>query len=164
MTEPSPGGPDAAPPPLLRLWWRAMEVRIGIVPAPLALAVVAIAAVYVQLGQAPADILMNIAILAAGGFACGEIGKRIPGLRHLGLAAILATFVPSYLVYAHLLPGPIVKSIGDFTEQSNFLYLFVGSIVVGSILGMDRRLLELSYELEQAHSWARIQDAVQPTL
>ena len=30
-------------------------------------------------------------------------------------------------------------------------------------LGMDRRLLELSYELEQARPWARIQDAVQPT-
>ena len=30
-------------------------------------------------------------------------------------------------------------------------------------LGMDRRLLELSYELERARPWARIQDAVQPT-
>ena len=30
-------------------------------------------------------------------------------------------------------------------------------------LGMDRRLLELSYELEQARPWARIQDAVAPT-
>jgi amidase len=30
-------------------------------------------------------------------------------------------------------------------------------------LGMERRLLELAYELEQAHPWARIQDAVQPT-
>ena len=31
-------------------------------------------------------------------------------------------------------------------------------------IGMERRLMELAYELEQAHPWARIQDAVQPTL
>jgi len=30
-------------------------------------------------------------------------------------------------------------------------------------LGTERRLLELAYELERAHPWARIQDAVQPT-
>lgn len=30
-------------------------------------------------------------------------------------------------------------------------------------LGMERRLLELAFELEQAHPWARIQDAVEPT-
>ena len=30
-------------------------------------------------------------------------------------------------------------------------------------IGMERRLLELAYELERAHPWARIQDAVQPT-
>lgn len=30
-------------------------------------------------------------------------------------------------------------------------------------IGMERRLLELAYELEQAHPWARIQDAVQST-
>jgi amidase len=31
-------------------------------------------------------------------------------------------------------------------------------------LGMERRLLEVAYELEQAQPWVRIQDAVQPTL
>lgn len=118
-----------------------MDARIGIVPVPVALVVLGVAAVYVRIGQAPSDILMNIAVLATGGFLCGEIGKRVPGLRHLGLAAILATFLPSYLRYAHLLPAPIIKSISEFTDSSNFLYLFIASIIVGSILGMDRRVL-----------------------
>src|SRR5438270_641760 len=122
-------------------WWRLMEWRIGIVPLPVALAVFAIAAAFVSLGEVPSDILTNIAVLATGGFLCAELGARVPGLRSLGLAAILATFLPSWLVYAGALPKPLVKSIAAFTDQSNFLYLFIAAVIVGSILGMDRRVL-----------------------
>jgi Na+/citrate or Na+/malate symporter len=76
-----------------------------------------------------------------GGFACAELGRRLPYVRNIGAAAIFATFIPSYLVYAHVLPTPLVASITTFTRSSNFLYLFIASIIVGSILGMDRRVL-----------------------
>lgn len=132
--------PDA-PSPALARWWTILDFRIGIVPLPVLVAIVAIAAVFVQGGEVPADILMNVAVLAVGGFLCAEVGRRTPLLRHLGLAAILATFVPSFLVYAHALPLPLIKSISSFTESSNFLYLFIAAIIVGSILGMDRRRL-----------------------
>ena len=114
---------------------------MGIVPVPVAIVGVAVIAAFVWLGAPPSDILMNIVVLAVGGFFCAEIGKRTPGLRNLGLAAILATFLPSYLVYAHVLPPALVKSITAFTDNSNFLYLFIAAIIVGSILGMDRRVL-----------------------
>lgn len=135
---------DQAPPaggPLTAAWRRAMDARIGIVPIPVAVAVAALIAGFVALGDVPADILTGIAVLAVGGFLCAEVGARVPGLRSLGLAAILATFLPSWLVYAGALPKPLVKSITTFTDQSNVLYLFIASIVVGSILGMDRRVL-----------------------
>jgi malate:Na+ symporter len=122
-------------------WWRIMDLRMGIVPLPVAVLAVAVVAAFVRLGAPSSDILTNIVVLAVGGFLCAEIGKRTPGLRNLGLAAILATFLPSYLVYAHLLPKPLVASISAFTDNSNFLYLFIAAIVVGSILGMDRRVL-----------------------
>jgi Na+/citrate or Na+/malate symporter len=35
----------------------------------------------------------------------------------------------------------VVKVTADFTKSSNFLYLFIASIIVGSILGMDRTVL-----------------------
>jgi len=127
--------------PALRRWWALMDFRIGIVPLPVLALVLLVGAVYVGLGKAPSDILMNIAVLAVGGFLCAEVGKRLPLLKHVGSAAILATFVPSYLVYAHILPTPLKDSISEFTESSNFLYLFIASIIVGSILGMDRRVL-----------------------
>ncbi len=122
-------------------WWWLMDMRVGIVPVPVAVVALVVIGAFVATGSAPSDILMNIAVLAVGGFFCAEIGKRAPGLRNLGLAAILATFLPSYLVYAHLLPKTLVKSISAFTDNSNFLYLFIAAIIVGSILGMDRRAL-----------------------
>lgn len=129
-----------APPPVAPA---PKSVVVGTVTtAPHAGAPVAVAAKPTPApSRVPSDILMNIAILAVGGFACGEIGRRLPGLRKIGSAAILATFVPSFLVYAHLLPQPVVQSISEFTKQSNFLYLFITAIIVGSILGMDRRTL-----------------------
>lgn len=118
-----------------------MDRRIGIVPLPVYLLLWALVIAFVLLGKVPSDILMNIALLALGGFTCAEIGKHIPLLKHIGAAAILATFVPSYLVYAHLLPVPVISAVSDFTKSSNFLYLFISSIIVGSILGMDRHVL-----------------------
>ena len=122
-------------------WWQMMDTSIGIVPLPLLLLIAGLATLFVRSGNVPADILMNIAVLSAAGFLCAELGKRTPVLRHVGLAAILATFVPSYLVYVNALPKPLIKSVVSFTDNSNFLYLFIAAIIVGSILGMDRRTL-----------------------
>ena len=135
---PSDAANDAQP---TNRWWRIMDTRIGIVPVPVFLAIVFLLGTYVRLGKVPADLTTNILTLAAGGFACAEIGKHLPGLKKIGAAAILATFVPSYLVYSGIIPAPLKDSISTFTEQSNFLYLFIGSIIVGSILGMDRHML-----------------------
>jgi CCS family citrate carrier protein len=118
-----------------------MDARIGVVPLPVAAAILGVAAVFVSLGKVPSDILMNMAVLAVGGFACAELGRRLPLVRNIGAAAIFATFIPSYLVFAHILPAPLVASITTFTKASNFLYLFIAAIIVGSILGMDRRVL-----------------------
>src|SRR3569623_822554 len=64
----------------------------------------------------------NMAALAVGGFACAELGKRLPVIRYIGAAASFATFIPSYLVFAHVIPTPLVASITTFTKASNFLY------------------------------------------
>lgn len=114
---------------------------VGILPVPLFVAIGIIIALYLNKGAVPDDLTTNILVLAAGGFACAQIGKWIPGLNRIGAPAILATFLPSYLVYANIIPAPLKASITTFTHNSNFLYLFIGSIIVGSILGMDRRML-----------------------
>lgn len=128
-------------PPALKRWWTLVDMRIGIVPLPLYPVILALMAGFVWLGKLPPDLTMMIPLLALGAFTCAEIGRRLPVLRHFGAAAILATFLPSYLTYAQILPAPVVKAVTDFNKASNFLYLFIACIIVGSILGMNRRVL-----------------------
>lgn len=125
----------------LELWWRLVDLKIGIIPLPVFVGLIGIILAFVNTGNVPSDILTNIGVLAVGGFACAEVGKHLPILRHIGAAAIFATFIPSYLVFAHLIPAPVLLSVTSFTRASNFLYLFIAAIIVGSILGMDRHVL-----------------------
>ena len=125
----------------MELWWKIVDIKIGIVPLPIFVGLIGIILALVNTGKVPPDILTNMAILAVGGFACAELGKHLPILKHLGAAAIFATFIPSYLAFAHLIPAQVVLSVATFTRASNFLYLFIAAIIVGSILGMDRHVL-----------------------
>jgi len=122
-------------------WWRLMELRIGVIPLPVYLVALGVIAYFVLSGKFPTEINMAVVVLAVGGFTCAELGKRLAVIRHVGGAAIFATFIPSALVYYKLLPEPIVSSVTDFTKSTNFLYLFIAAIIVGSILGMDRTVL-----------------------
>src|SRR5579863_3191064 len=122
-------------------WWKLMEYRIGIIPLPVYVMLLLLISGFAISGKVPGEISMAIAVLAFFGFTCAEIGKRLPIVRHIGAAAIFATFIPSAHTYYHWLPKPILSLTSEFTKQTNFLYLFIASIIVGSILGMDRRVL-----------------------
>ncbi|MDB5361696.1 MAG: malate permease [Rhodospirillales bacterium] len=122
-------------------WWKIVDYKIGIIPLPIFVILLALIAGFVVTGKVPSDILMATVLLAMGGFTCAELGKRLPLFRNIGAAAIFATFIPSFLAFHHLLPASILTSVTDFTKFSNFLYLFIAAIIVGSILGMDRRIL-----------------------
>jgi CCS family citrate carrier protein len=117
------------------------ELRIGIIPLPVFVVMGALIAAFVVTGKISSEISMAIVVFSFFGFLCAEIGKRIPVIRNIGAAAIFATFIPSALVYYKVLPEPIIKMTTEFTKSSNFLYLFIASIIVGSILSMDRQVL-----------------------
>jgi malate:Na+ symporter len=122
-------------------WWAIVDYRIGIIPLPIFIVLIGVIGGFALTGKVPSDILMAIVLLSMGGFACAELGKRIPIIRNIGAAAIFATFIPSFLAFHHFLPDAILTSVKDFTKDSNFLYLFISCIIVGSILGMDRGVL-----------------------
>ena len=95
-------------------WWRLMDMRVGIVPLPVHLVLIAAIIITVlTTGKLSAELSPIIALLAVCSFTCMEIGQRIPVFRSIGGPVILVTFLPSYLVYAHLLPGPLVTSIAS---------------------------------------------------
>ncbi|GAB3626277.1 malate permease [Pandoraea terrae] len=122
-------------------WWKLVEFRIGIIPLPVYLILLGLVAGFVFTGKVPGEISMAIAIMALCGFTCAELGKRVPLLRNIGAAAIFATFIPSFLAFHHLLPARMLGVVTEFTKTSNFLYLFIASIIVGSIFAMDREVL-----------------------
>src|SRR5437879_6028618 len=121
--------------------WKIMDTQIGIVPIPIYGILVALIAGFTYTGDIKGEVSIMIAVLVIGGFTCAEIGKRTPVLRNIGAAAIFATFIPSALAYYKLLPPQVEKSVVEFTKYTNFLYLFIACIIVGSILGMDRQVL-----------------------
>jgi malate:Na+ symporter len=118
-----------------------MDMRIGIIPVPIYVILCALLAGFTYTGDIKGEVSVMIAVLVIGGFTCAEIGKRLPILRNIGAGAIFATFVPSALAYYKLLPPQLEKSVVEFTKYTNFLYLFIACIIVGSILGMDRQVL-----------------------
>ena len=122
-------------------WWKLMETRIGIFPLPVYVLSAALITGLVITDRMTSEISVAIVVLAFFGFSCAELGKRLPIARNIGAAAIFATFIPSYLAFHHLLPQEILKTTTDFTKSTNFLYLFIASIIVGSILSMDRKVL-----------------------
>ncbi|TXN60100.1 2-hydroxycarboxylate transporter family protein [Methylobacterium sp. WL6] len=122
-------------------WWRLVDTRIGIIPLPIYAIVAVLLAILTSEGEIRPDGPTMIAVLVLGGFTCAEIGKRLPILRNIGAGAIFATFVPSALVYYKLIPPQVEKAIVDFTKFTNFLYIYIAAIIVGSILGMDRDVL-----------------------
>ena len=122
-------------------WWKLMETRIGVIPLPVFVVLIGVVGYFTVVGKLPPEISMMMGVMALFGFACGEAGKHLPVLRHLGAAAIFATFIPSLMVYKHWLPAEVTRTVTDFTKSTGFLYLFIAAIIVGSIWGMDRRML-----------------------
>lgn len=122
-------------------WWAIVELRVGIIPLPIYVLLVGLIIAFVVTGKVPGEISMAIAVLVVCGFTCAEIGKRLPFFRKIGAGAIVATFLPSALAFHHLLPVKLLTMVTTFTNVSNFMYLFIASIIVGSIFSMDRYVL-----------------------
>ncbi|PTB21824.1 malate permease [Trinickia symbiotica] len=138
-TQPTPA--EAHRKSLTERWWGLFDTRIGALPVPVFFALLAVLAAMTSKGKLASDLPTGIALVAVGGFACAELAKRIPWIRHIGATSIFAAFIPSMLVYYKLMPAPVIKAVTDFTKSSNFLYLFIAAIIVGSVLSMDRQTL-----------------------
>jgi malate:Na+ symporter len=122
-----------------------VDYRVGIIPLPVYVVLFALILNFSLTGQINGEINMMIAALALGGFTCAEIGMHIPFLRSVGGAALVTIFLPSFLVYAHWLPAQFIQTVTAFTNSSNFIYLYISAIVVGSILSMDRQGMVRSF-------------------
>ena len=131
----------AADPAALTTWQRWMDRRVGIIPVPVYLLLLALIAAYAVRGKISGEITVMIAVLVTGGFTCAELGKRVPLLNKVGGSSLMTIFLPSFLVAHDLLPPSLVQQVTTFTKSTSFIYLFITAVVAGSILSMDRRVL-----------------------
>lgn len=120
---------------------RLFEIRVSFIPLPVYVVLCVLVAGIVAVNKVSVDLPTMIAIIGLGGATCAEIGKRIPYLRSIGGSAIIAAFLPSYLMSVGWVPDSVATSVTTFTKSSNFIYLFVSSVVVGSIFTMDRDMI-----------------------
>src|SRR5689334_3773050 len=71
-------------------WWKLMETRVGILPVPVLVTLVAVLTAFIYTGKFPAagktplDVCTMLAVLAVGGFVCAEVGKRLPFIKDIG--------------------------------------------------------------------------------
>ena len=82
-----------------RIWRALMDTDVGIIPVPAYIVLVALLVTFIATGHVGGEIAMVVGIMATFAFTLGEIGNRLPIIRHIGGGAILVTFVPSYLAY-----------------------------------------------------------------
>ena len=104
--------------------------------------IVVVLAVAVALGKLPQGMLGAFPIMIAIGAILDYIGSKIPIVKdYLGGGPIVIIFVSAALVYYNLMPTKEVKIVTDFMTTQSFLDFYIAALIVGSIMGMNRKLL-----------------------
>lgn len=72
---------------------------------------IAVLAAMTAHGKLASDLPTGIALVTVDRFACAELAKRIPWIRHIAATSIFAAIVPSMLVYYRLMTMPVTKAV-----------------------------------------------------
>lgn len=123
------------------LWARANRLELGVLPVPVFLCAALIVILAAQTGRLTADLIGGLAVMMVAGVALDWAGRNVPLLRNIGGPAIFCLFVPAALVGYGLFQPPMLAAITAAIKTDNLLYLYIASLVVGSILGIDHRVL-----------------------
>ncbi|WP_269524547.1 2-hydroxycarboxylate transporter family protein [Coraliomargarita parva] len=95
------------------------------------------------LGVMPNGMIGAFGFLIAVGGLLAYVGDRAPIFKdYLGGAPFLCIFGAAFLVYLQILPEDLSGTVKTFMKQGGFLNFYIASLISGSILGMDRRLLK----------------------
>jgi Na+/citrate or Na+/malate symporter len=75
------------------------------------------------------------------GIAFNWVGQRTPLLKNYGGGSILAVLVPAICIYLGILPEYLQKVSSNFFTGYDWVSFLVPSLLVGSILSMDRNIM-----------------------
>ena len=90
----------------------------------------------------PNQLIGAVACMFTIGILLGELGERIPIWNtYCGGGAILVFLVCGLMSHFGVLPECVVKNATGWMNEYSFLNLFISFLIVGSLLGLDRKLL-----------------------
>ncbi|MBO3061360.1 MULTISPECIES: 2-hydroxycarboxylate transporter family protein [Mammaliicoccus] len=120
---------------------KLLKAKVGVLPLPLYVILAAIILTASIYNTLPADMIGGFAVIMILGILLGDLGQRIPILKEIGGPAILALLVPSILVFLDVINTSSMEAVTTLMKTSNFLYFYISCLVVGSILGMNSKVL-----------------------
>lgn len=103
-------------------------------------AVIVLISAYLEI--IPNQLIGAVACMFTIGILLGELGERIPiWNKYCGGGAILVFLVCGLMSHFGVLPECVVKNATGWMNEYSFLNLFISFLIVGSLLGLDRKLL-----------------------
>ncbi len=119
------------------------EIRIMGMELPVYLIVAAIVLFAAEMEFMPSNMVGALAVMMVLGGVLNFLGSRIPIIRsYLGGGAVFSIFVSSALATFGILPVSVVANCKAFMNDVGFLDFYIAALITGSILGMDRKLLQ----------------------
>ncbi len=120
---------------------RLLRYEIGVIPLPYFIGIALVVFLSAHFGLLPKTMIGGLAVIMTMGVFFGQIGQRLPILKEIGGGAILCLMLPSVLVFYGFFGSTTIDATKMLMKDANFLYFVIASLVVGSILGMNRFIL-----------------------
>lgn len=119
------------------------EFKVYGIPLPVFIVMAVVVCLAAYLGTLPTDSLGTIPLLLVMGYAFGIIGDKLPIWKDwVGGGNILAFLAASLLLMAGVIPVKYAKAITAFIDKpQGVLDLFIGVLITGSIISVNRKLL-----------------------
>lgn len=96
----------------------------------------------ILLGIVPTQMIGGIAVLFVIGIVLGEVGDHFPIWNsYCGGGAMLAFIGAGLLKYFNILPACVTDNADGWINGYSFLNVFIAFLIVGSLIGMDRKVL-----------------------
>ena len=126
----------------MKLFHLFKSIKVGTFPLWLMGVVVVVLFLAAEQDLLSKDVIGGLAALMTTGYILSTLGAHVPVISRLGGPALLCVLIPSLFLGYQLIPANAVNTIHTAMDRDNLLYLYIASLVVGSILGIDRQLIE----------------------
>lgn len=114
---------------------------LGVIHPLLFLIIAAIVVIAVMMEWLPDNLAGGFAVCLVLGIGINWVGDQIPYLNKYGLGTILVLLVPAILVYVGFFPESMVTMTENFFGGYDMSSIVVPALIVGSVLGMERKAL-----------------------